>query len=139
MIAPVNTTGSIQAQYVYDFRKSGFLQILDAGAQYLGLTEDQLRDQLQGGKSLVEIAQARGKSADGLKSALMGVFPLTQKSEQLSAVLDRMMTEHPRIHREHRGHLGQTDQATGAAAPADPTGSTESGDSSGAAPMDFLG
>jgi hypothetical protein len=43
---------------------------LDAAATYLGLTEDQLRTQLESGKSLADIAKAQGKSVDGLKQAL---------------------------------------------------------------------
>ena len=43
---------------------------LDAAASYLGLTEDQLRTQLQSGKSLADVAKAQGKSVDGLKQAL---------------------------------------------------------------------
>ena len=43
---------------------------LDAAASYLGLTEAQLRTQLNGGKALAQIAKARGKSVDGLVTAL---------------------------------------------------------------------
>ena len=97
MIASLKNTGSIRAQYTHDFRKGGFLQILDAGAEYFGLSEAQLRDALRAGNSLVEIARTQGKSTEGLKNALLSVFPQTQRYEQLGADLDRMMTEHPRI------------------------------------------
>jgi polyhydroxyalkanoate synthesis regulator phasin len=43
---------------------------LDAAASYLGLTEAQLRTQLNGGKTLAQIATNRGKSVDGLVAAL---------------------------------------------------------------------
>jgi hypothetical protein len=43
---------------------------LDAAADYLGLTESQLRTQLNTGKTLAEIAKSRGKSVDGLIAAL---------------------------------------------------------------------
>jgi len=43
---------------------------LDAAATYLGLTEDQLRTQLQSGKTLADVAKAQGKSVEGLKQAL---------------------------------------------------------------------
>ena len=46
-------------------------QFLDAAATYLGLTEDQLRTQLESGKSLADVAKAQGKSADGLKQAIL--------------------------------------------------------------------
>jgi AraC-like DNA-binding protein len=41
-----------------------------AAAKYLGLTETQLAKQLAAGKSLAQIASARGKSASGLKAAM---------------------------------------------------------------------
>ena len=43
----------------------------DAAASYLGLTEDQLRAQLENGKSLVDVAKAKGKSVDGLIDAIV--------------------------------------------------------------------
>lgn len=44
---------------------------LEAAATYLGLTRDQLRTELESGKSLAQIATAEGKSVDGLKQALI--------------------------------------------------------------------
>jgi hypothetical protein len=44
---------------------------LDAAADYLGLTDAQLRDKLFAGQSLTEIAKAQGKSVDGLKNAML--------------------------------------------------------------------
>jgi len=44
---------------------------LDAAASYLGLTEAQLRSQLQSGKSLADVAKAQGKSVDGLVQAIV--------------------------------------------------------------------
>jgi hypothetical protein len=43
---------------------------LDAAAKYLGLTDAQLRQQLRSGKSLADVAKARNKSLDGLKTAI---------------------------------------------------------------------
>jgi polyhydroxyalkanoate synthesis regulator phasin len=48
----------------------GFFGDLSAAATYLGLTEDALRTQLESGKSLADVAQAQGKSVDGLVTAL---------------------------------------------------------------------
>ena len=48
-----------------------FLHGLDAAASYLGLTEAQLHNRLESGKTLAEIAKAQGKSVDGLKDALV--------------------------------------------------------------------
>lgn len=44
---------------------------LDGAAAYLGITEDALRTELAGGKSLADVAKAKGKSVDGLVSALV--------------------------------------------------------------------
>jgi hypothetical protein len=49
----------------------GFFGDLDAAASYLGLTEPQLRSQLQDGKSLAQVARDHGKSVDGLVDALV--------------------------------------------------------------------
>jgi polyhydroxyalkanoate synthesis regulator phasin len=51
-------------------RPFGHFRNLEAAASYLGLTEAQLRDQLQT-KTLAEIAKDKGKSVDGLVQALV--------------------------------------------------------------------
>jgi hypothetical protein len=43
---------------------------LDAAATYLGLTEAQIRTELESGKTLAQIATAHGKTVDGLVQAL---------------------------------------------------------------------
>ena len=45
--------------------------VLDGAAKYLGLTPAQLKNQLSSGRSLAQIAQARGKSVSGLETALV--------------------------------------------------------------------
>ena len=47
-----------------------FGAVLDAAAQYLGLTEAELREQLLSGKSLADVAKAEGKTVAGLTTAL---------------------------------------------------------------------
>jgi len=44
---------------------------LDAAATYLGLTDAQLRTQLESGKSLADVAKAQGKTVDGLVQAMV--------------------------------------------------------------------
>jgi hypothetical protein len=44
---------------------------LGAAASYLGLTEAELATELTGGKTLADVAKAKGKSVDGLVSALV--------------------------------------------------------------------
>jgi len=44
---------------------------LDAAASYLGLSEDQLRTQLENGKTLADVAKTQSKSVDGLVDAIL--------------------------------------------------------------------
>jgi len=61
---------------------------LDAATTYLGLTEAQIRAQLQSGKTLAQIATAQGKTAAGLVDALV-----TAETAQLAtAVKDGKLT-----------------------------------------------
>jgi hypothetical protein len=63
---------------------------LDAAASYLGLTEDQLRTQLESGKTLAQIANATsGKSAAGLIAALVAA----EKQEIANAVSSGKLTQ----------------------------------------------
>jgi predicted DNA-binding protein (UPF0251 family) len=78
---------------------------LEAAAKYLGISEQQLLRQLTSGKSLAQIATARGKSVQGLKDAMTAAIRtrldkavaakmLTSSQEQkilssLSSILDR--------------------------------------------------
>jgi Arc/MetJ-type ribon-helix-helix transcriptional regulator len=48
-----------------------FGEKLSAAGDYLGLTEAELRTKLNAGRTLAEIAKARGKSVDGLKQAIL--------------------------------------------------------------------
>jgi hypothetical protein len=48
-----------------------FFGKLDAAASYLGITEAQLRSELDGGKTLAQVAKDHGKSVDGLVEALV--------------------------------------------------------------------
>jgi len=85
------------------FGHFGFARGLDAAADYLGLTETQLRSELQGGKTLAQVAQAHGKTANGLIDALVanaktrldqavaaGRLTQSQANEILSGLRDRI-------------------------------------------------
>ena len=76
---------------------------LNAAADYLGLTEEQLRSELAGGKSLAQVAKDRGKSTDGLVAALVaaakerldasvsaGRLTQAQADEMLDGLRDRI-------------------------------------------------
>ena len=44
---------------------------LDAAATYLGLTEQQLRTELEGGETLAQVAKAHGRTVEGLVQAVV--------------------------------------------------------------------
>ena len=48
-----------------------FEAVLDAAASYIGITRQQLLDQLRSGKSAAEVATAHGKTVAGLKTAVL--------------------------------------------------------------------
>jgi hypothetical protein len=55
----------------FGLHRGGGMADLSAAASYLGLSESDLITQLQSGKTLADIAQAQGKSVDGLVAALV--------------------------------------------------------------------
>jgi polyhydroxyalkanoate synthesis regulator phasin len=96
---------------------------LEAAASYLGLTDAELRSELESGKSLAQVAKDHGKSVDGLIQALVDSATkkldaavasgrLTKEQEQqiLSGLKDRVtafvngMRDHE--FRFHRGFWG---------------------------------
>jgi len=85
------------------FGHFGFFGNLGAAADYLGLTEAQLHSQLESGKSLAQVAQAQGKSVDGLVDSLVaaakkhldgavaaGRLTQAQETEMLNGLRDRI-------------------------------------------------
>jgi DNA-binding CsgD family transcriptional regulator len=92
---------------------------LDAAAKYLGLTEAQLAKQLSSGKSLAQIANARGKSVSGLKDTMTAAVKtkldkavaakaITSAQEQkilsaLSSILDEQINRKGLIPGPHLG------------------------------------
>ncbi|MHB1244409.1 MAG: hypothetical protein ACYC1P_13570 [Gaiellaceae bacterium] len=62
---------------------------LDAAASFLGVTEAELRSELQSGKTLAEVAKAEGKTVDGLVDAL--VTAATKRLDE--AVADGRLTK----------------------------------------------
>ena len=76
---------------------------LEAAAGYIGITEAQLRTELEGGRSLAQVAIAHGKSFDGLVNTLVaeakskldaavsaGRLTKSQETELLSRLKDRI-------------------------------------------------
>lgn len=94
---------------------------LDAAAKYLGLSEAALRTQLEGGKTLAQVAKDRDKSVDGLVDALVAEKKadiqqhvtegrLTQaEADEFVSGLEARITDMvngrfaPRFHRSFRG------------------------------------
>lgn len=99
---------------------------LDAAASYLGLTEAELHAQLEAGKTLADVAKAKGKTVDGLVAALVSSAKtriaadvqagrLTQaQADAMTADLQARITE--MVNSTHAGHGNHV--ATPPAAPA---------------------
>ncbi len=71
------------------FGNGGRRGLLGAAASYLGMQPAELMTQLRDGKSLADVAQARGKSTDGLKAAVIAAakseFDQRVQSGQMTA------------------------------------------------------
>jgi hypothetical protein len=71
----------------------------DAAADYLDLSQEQLRAELREGKSLAQIARDHGKSVDGLVDALVAeakkAFP-NANTDQLRARFEALVNASPR-------------------------------------------
>lgn len=72
----------------FGFGHPGHPASLDAAASYLGLSEADLRSQLASGKTLADVAKAKGKSVSGLVDAM--VAPAEKQIDQ--AVSDGKLT-----------------------------------------------
>jgi Arc/MetJ-type ribon-helix-helix transcriptional regulator len=73
-----------------------FGEKLSGAADYLGLTQAELRTKLNDGRSLADIAKARGKSVDGLKQAILDeaekkLDQLVEDGELTRAQADEML------------------------------------------------
>jgi hypothetical protein len=64
-------------------------ELFATAAEYLDLTESQIRNRLGNGQTLAEIAEEEGKSADGLVDALVDA----QEADLQEAVDDGRLTE----------------------------------------------
>lgn len=87
----------------------GETPMLTTAAQYLGMSQTDLRAQLQTGKSLADVAQAQGKSVTGLEDAIVAAVKANieantalsadQKTTILAQVQSRVATmvtaDHP--------------------------------------------
>jgi polyhydroxyalkanoate synthesis regulator phasin len=95
----------------------GFGVKLDTAASYLGITQAELRTQLESGQTLAEVAKDRGKSVDGLVDALydaaktklddaVAAGRLTkEQEEQILSDLRQRITD--LVNGEHPGPFGK--------------------------------
>src|SRR5581483_8224900 len=69
--------------------------VLSAVSQKLGVSEDQLKSELAGGKSLTDVASAAGLSADDLKSTIASVVKqdMPNASDAQVANITQRMTQ----------------------------------------------
>ena len=76
--------------------------LLQPAATYLGLTPAALRTELRSGKSLAQVATARGKSVDGLEAALVEAIKTRVDAARTAGKLDaghaaRLLQRAPRL------------------------------------------
>lgn len=74
-----------------------------AVATYLGLTPAKLRAQLRSGKSLAQIAQAQGKSVDGLKATI--VAAMTTRLDKLVSANELTAAQEQALLARIKAHL----------------------------------
>jgi hypothetical protein len=72
--------------------------VATAAASYLGLSQDQLRTELQSGKSLADVARAQGKSVSGLKATILGAITKLVDASNLSAAQKAKVISEARDH-----------------------------------------
>lgn len=91
-----------------------------AAAAYLGLTQAELRTQLQAGKSLAQVATAQGKPVDGLEAAILAAA----KTRLDKAVADGRLTaaQEKTMLENLQSHLHEIVDRTGTAGPRGPHG-----------------
>jgi len=90
----------------------------EAAARYLGMTQAELREALQDGKTLAQVAKARGKSVDGLVGVLVaeaekkldravdeGHLTEAQKREMVAGLRERITDLVNGRFPEHRGNF----------------------------------
>ena len=77
---------------------SGQHSVMAAAASYLGLSQAELRAQLQAGRSLADVAKAQGKPVSGLKDAILAAMTSRVNASGLTAAQKAAMLSHMRSH-----------------------------------------
>jgi len=88
-------------------RWHGHNAVVKAITDYLGLSEAQLRGQLESGKSLADVARAQGKSVPGLENTILAAV-----TSQVNAITGLSAAQKAAVISEVKSHLGEIVNAT---------------------------
>jgi hypothetical protein len=99
---------------------------MQAAAQTLGLSDDDLKTQLQSGKSLADVAQTQCVSTDDLESAMTSAIGSSSSTSASSSTSSTSTLVANLVNRKGGGHGGHHHHHAPAAT--DPTSSTDSTD-----------
>ena len=80
----------------------GHGMVVKAIAGYLGLSEAQLRKQLESGKSLADVARAQGKPVSGLENAILAAV-----TSQVNAITGLSAAQKAELISQVKSHLGE--------------------------------
>jgi hypothetical protein len=86
-------TGIEQAQG--STARSRFRAVHEAASDYLGVSADELRGKVANGQSLAQVAEASGKSVDGLTQAVAAAITKTAGSANATAIAERIVSASP--------------------------------------------
>jgi len=75
--------------------RSRFRAVHDAASNYLGLSAEELRGELANGQSLAQVAEANGKSVDGLTQAIADAITKTDGSANATSIAERIVSASP--------------------------------------------
>lgn len=68
--------------------------VITAAAEYIGITEEELREQLAEGKTLAQVAEENGGTRDGLISAISSAL-VARINEEVPVLVDRTFPQRP--------------------------------------------
>ena len=120
-----NDCGHMEGHHHHGWHGHG--PIVKAVTDYLGLSEAQLRSQLESGKSLADVARAQGKPVSGLENTILAAV-----TSQVNAITGWSAAQKAEVISQVKSHLGEivdytctsgmSGQPTGSPMPPSPTG-----------------
>lgn len=72
-----------------------FRAVHEAASTYLGISADELRTKLEGGQTLADVAQASGKSVDGLQQAIADAIKKSDPDADADKIAQRIVSTQP--------------------------------------------